>query len=119
MQHSWCLRQRPLSARLPIPLPLFHITFYIGACKVDNYHDRIVIILGLADRRSALVNEFSGPLVDRVDLNLGMTAVPDILKECDFRHNKTQDRHRKGGSTHKRLPLVNRENRSEDLQVQL
>jgi hypothetical protein len=31
--------------RLPIPLPLF----YIIASEVDNDHDRVVIILGLAE----------------------------------------------------------------------
>ena len=63
--------------RLPIPLPLFYIT----ASEVANDHDRVVIILGLADRRRALVNEFSGRAVNRVDLNLGMAAVlPDFRK---------------------------------------
>src|SRR5207244_8102530 len=110
MQHSWCLRQRPLSARLPIPLPLFHITFYIGACEVDNDHDRIVIILGLADRRSALVNEFSVPFADCLDLNLAMAAVPHIFNKCVFGNNKTKIRNRKGGKTPKRRPYINREN---------
>ena len=60
-----------INPRLPIPLPLF----YIAASEVANDHDRVVIILGLAHRRRALVNEFSGRAVNRIDLNLGMAAV--------------------------------------------
>ena len=46
-----------VTARLPAPLLLFYVT----ASEVANDYDRVVIIVGLADRRRALVNEFSGP----------------------------------------------------------
>jgi hypothetical protein len=51
------------------------LLFYVTASEVANDYDRVVIILGLADRRRALVNELSGHGVNRVDLNLGMAAV--------------------------------------------
>ena len=87
--------------------------------EVNNDQDRIVIIVGFADRRRALVDEFSGAAVDGKDRDLGVTTVARVLEQRDLRYNKTQDRNGKGGSAYKGLPLVNRENGSKDLQVEL
>jgi hypothetical protein len=52
--------RRLAQSRFPIPLLLV----YINASEVDNYQNGVVIILGLADRPKALVDEFSGSRAD-------------------------------------------------------
>ena len=89
-----------------------------GKGKTFNSYPAPNPISGLADSRRALVDEFVGPRVEGVDLNLSMAAVPHIFKQWDFRHDKTHERNGKGRRTNKRLPLVHPENGSKDFQVQ-
>ena len=67
---------KSLTAGLPVPLPSFHV----AASEVNNDQDRIVIVIGFADRRRGLVDEFSGAAVDGKDLDLGVAAVPHVFK---------------------------------------
>ena len=46
---------------------------------MNNDQDGIVIIVGFADRRGTLVDEFSGAAVDGKNLDLGMAAVTRVL----------------------------------------
>src|SRR5262249_383725 len=92
---------------------------YVTLGEIDNYQNGFVIISGFADPQRAFVDEFSGDCVEGVDLNLGMTAVPYVFKQRDFRHDHTPDRNGKRVRTNERLPLVHRENRGKDFQPQL
>lgn len=48
---------------MPVPLPRFDV----AAGEVNNDQDRIVIVVSFADRRRALVHEFSTAAVDGKD----------------------------------------------------
>src|SRR5512145_272216 len=76
-------------------------------------------MLGLADTRSALADEFAGFAVDRGDLNFSIAAMLHVSIKWDLRHDEIDERHGKGGGAEKRLRPVDAKNRSKNFQAQL
>lgn len=73
---SWIHGALP-QPRIPIP----RLFGYISASEFDDYQDGVVVIAGFANHAWALVDEFAGPGIERVDINLGKTGMPHVFKQ--------------------------------------
>lgn len=96
---SWIHGALP-QPRIPIP----RLFGYISASEFDDYQDGVVVIAGFANHAWALVDEFAGPGIERVNINVSKTGMPHVFKQRDFWNDNTDERNREGRRTNERLP---------------